>query len=642
MLIKLHYRTVIMILNWFNVREAVEFGASLAESLAPDSSGATRRGGATKARPDVQKMLQQAASEAAPLKLNVLKRAKLLETFKSTLLAQGVAQGLAEELTHLLLLQLSGGRKTLARRSVMAPAPPAGGSSRRVATLLAEADARFAEGRYAEAAAKLGEVLDIAPRHAVAHANLGTTLCRLGRYREAEQALRRAIELKGTCPGAHLTLGKLLRDKGEFWAAETALRRAVKQDPRDPQALVELGFTLSMQARLGEARVCAEKALRLSPRDAGALGALGWLALLEGRFDEAEQRYRAALEADPKQATARAAFVFLRRMTAADQEWLDGVERALADGVSVFEEAKLRFAMGKYFDDVGRFSRAFNEYKRANELQQGLAARYDRIERTKFVDDMMRVYSQDQVDRAADGASVSDMPVLVVGMMRSGTSLVEQIIASHPDAAGAGELEFWGLTAHKHQQTLRIAPPDAAMTRKLADAYLKILRQHSSDALRVVDKAPFNSDHLGLIHTVFPKARILYLRRDPVDTCLSCYFQDFANMASFTMDLSDLAHYYREHHRLIHHWRSVLPKEVFLEVPYAELVADQEGWSRRIIEFIGLPWDEHCLEFHKTERAVITASHWQVRQKIYSSSVGRWKNYEKFIGPLLKLRDLSP
>ena len=132
------------------------------------------------------------------------------------------------------------------------------------------------------------------------------------------------------------------------------------------------------------------------------------------------------------------------------------------------------------------------------------------------------------------------------------------------------------------------------------------------------------------------------MQRDPVDTCLSCYFQDFANAAAFSMDLGDLAHYYREHHRLVRHWRSVLPKEVFLEVPYAELVADQEGWSRRIIEFIGLEWDPKVLEFETTERAVLTASNWQVRQKMYSSSVGRWKNYQKFIGPLLKLRDLSP
>lgn len=132
------------------------------------------------------------------------------------------------------------------------------------------------------------------------------------------------------------------------------------------------------------------------------------------------------------------------------------------------------------------------------------------------------------------------------------------------------------------------------------------------------------------------------MHRDPLDTCLSCYFQDFANAQAFAMELEDLAHYFREHHSLVRHWRAVLPGETLLEVPYSELVADQESWSRRIIEFIGLPWDPKVLQFEKTDRAVLTASSWQVRQKIYSSSVGRWKNYQKFIGPLLKMRDLSP
>ena len=629
-----------MILDWFNAREAVALGTSLADSFAPDgSAAASRRAGSGKAGPDVQTLLQRAAREAGPLKLNLFKRAKLLESFKSKLLARGVAEGTAGDLTHLLLLQLSGGGKGPAAPSL---APATAGSKRRVAALLAEADARYEEGRYAEAAERLREVLAIEPGHAVAHANFGTTLCDLGRYREAEQALRRAIELKATCSGAYLSLGRLLRSRGEFWPAETALRRAIKQDPRNPEALVELGFTLSMQARLSDARSCFEKAQRLKPRDAGALGGFGWLAMLDGRFEEAARHYRDALEADPKRATARSALAYLRPMTAADQDWFEGVEQALADGVSVFEEAKLRFALGKYFDDVGKYSRAFEQYKRANELQKGLAAPYNSADRTKFVDDMIRVYTRESFAQIAESASASEKPVFVVGMMRSGTSLVEQIIASHSDAVGAGELEFWGMTMHKHQQSLRSVPPDGAMTRKLAAAYLEILGRQSSEALRVVDKATFNSDFLGLIHCVFPKARMLYLRRDPLDTCLSCYFQDFANMASFTLDLSDLAHYYREHHRLIEHWRTVLPRDVFLEVPYAELVADQEGWTRRIIEFLGLPWDQKALEFQNTRRPVLTASAWQVRQKVYTSSVGRWKHYEKFIGPLLKLRSLSP
>jgi hypothetical protein len=224
-------------------------------------------------------------------------------------------------------------------------------------------------------------------------------------------------------------------------------------------------------------------------------------------------------------------------------------------------------------------------------------------------------------------------------MPRSGTSLVEQIIASHPVAFGAGELPFWDEAVTVHSAEVRQGMLNEATRQKLAEAYLRVLANHSTDALHVVDKTPINADFLGVIHSVFPNARIIYMQRDPIDTCLSCYFQQFMTGLNFTLDLSDLAHYYREHQRLMTHWRAALPPGSILDVPYAELVADQETWTRKILEFLGLEWDERCLEFHKIKRSVVTASAWQVRQKIYGNSVDRWRNYEKFIGPLKGLRD---
>jgi len=191
----------------------------------------------------------------------------------------------------------------------------------------------------------------------------------------------------------------------------------------------------------------------------------------------------------------------------------------------------------------------------------------------------------------------------------------------------------------KNNTPIRRGPLGEGLRKELAERYLRVLARHSVDALRVVDKAPINSDFLGVIHSVFPNARIIYMKRDPIDTCLSCYFQPFSAALNFTMDLADLAHHYREHQRLMAHWRAVLPPGTILEVPYAELVADQEGWTRRILDFIGLEWDQRCLDFHSTQRAVVTASYWQVRQRIYNDSVQRWRNYRKFIGPLLDLRE---
>jgi hypothetical protein len=192
----------------------------------------------------------------------------------------------------------------------------------------------------------------------------------------------------------------------------------------------------------------------------------------------------------------------------------------------------------------------------------------------------------------------------------------------------------------RHESAIRKAPPDEALRRKLAQGYLQALATHAGNAKRrVVDMSPLNSDHLGLIHSVFPQARVIHVQRDPVDTCLSCYFQELPPALNFTMDLADLAHYYREHHRLVAHWRASLPAGTLLDVPYEALIADQEGWTRRILDFLGLEWDVRCLNFQDTDRPVLTASYWQVRQKLYERSVGRWRNYRKFVGPLQSVED---
>lgn len=629
-----------MMLDWFSAREATQAGAVLADSYLPSGAGSSGR----IARPgndrkELQKFLQRVTREAGSLKLNVFKRAKLLNSFKWRLLERGVDQKAADELTELVLRHISASPRGAASPDSVAIV--AQGRSKRVPALLGEADAAFAADNYRQAVALYREALQIESRNATAHLKLGVALCYLGEYGEGEKEFHNAVKIKPTCPGAQRNLGVLLRLKGEWGASELALRNAVKQDPRDVQAVVDLGATLDLLQNLAGARECFEKALRLMPQQADALCGLSHLARNEGRFEEAERLCRAVLEQDPLKTAAWVSIPALRRMTSADSDWLEGVEKTLAHGVQPLDEAKLRFAMGKYFDDIGKYSKAFTEFARGNELNKLITPVYDRTARTSFIDDMCEVYSRDCLAKSAGGASESRLPVFVLGMPRSGTSLVEQIIASHPKAAGAGEVGFWNSIVHRKHPSLRREPANARLTAKLADTYLSILTQNSTNVERVVDKAPFNSDLLGPIHRVFPNARILYMQRDPVDTCLSCYFQNFASMAPFTLDLEDLAHYYREHHRLMSHWRAALPAGTLLDVPYAELVVDQEGWSRKIIDFIGLEWDSRCLEFHKTARTVLTASNWQVRQRLYTGSVARWKRYDKHIGPLLELRKLT-
>jgi tetratricopeptide (TPR) repeat protein len=642
-LVKFEHGHKTMILKWFNGREAAEIGAALADQFALQtaSESATRDKIAIQNGPSValRAILQRADREVRTLRLNFYKKARFANSFKWRLTEKGVDREVADEMTQLLVLHLSQNQAgpSQGQNSVAAPADRS--SSAKVKYLLTEGNRCFARGAYAEAAAIYQRLVELDSRNADALNNLGSAFSKQGLLTDAERCLRQAVGIKPDYPEAHCNLGIVLRARGETAESEIWLRRALKLRPNYVDARINLGVTLLALGRLREARARFEKVLKVAPRHADALYLMGHVAKLDGRFEEAEARFKRALDIDPKMPNAWAALAGTRKMTSSDAAWLERAEEIAASGIMPFEEAELRFAIGKYCDDVNDFEQAFENYKRANQLLKTVADTYERDARTCFVDDMIRVYTPEAISTVKGGTSASMKPVFVVGMPRSGTSLVEQIIASHPAAKGAGELGFCGDAVLANDSDLRQGILSELTRKKLAETYLPALAARSGDALRIVDKAPVNSDYLGVIYSVFPNARIIYMRRDPIDTCLSCYFQHFSVALNFTMDLSDLAHYYREHQRLMAHWRAVLPPGSILDVPYADLVADQEAWTRKILDFLGLEWDERCLDFHKTERQVVTASTWQVRQKIYRNSVARWRNYEKFISPLLRLRD---
>lgn len=625
-----------MMLGWFDSREAAQAGAALAEGFAP--KGALQQKLGRRPEKAIEELLRRADHDVRPLRLNFYKKAKFANSFKWRLIENGVDPAVADNVTQSLILHLSSenGQSIDGAGSLQAR----GANPTQVRQLMVEAKKCFDNKAFAEAERIYHEIIEIEPDHLEAQTQLGAVLCRLGRYAEAEQCFRRTTEIKPDASEAHWNLGSVLRWRGEMAEAETEFRLALKLRPNYVQARIGLGFVLAFWGRLREARARFEKALKAEPRNAEALFGLGHVAKLEGRFEEAERFFKRVLEIDPPMSSALAALPSLRRMTPADGGWLDRAKQFVASGVPPLEEADVRFAMGKYYDDIDDFASAFENYRRGNELlRNSVAEKYKREGRSFFVSEQIRVYTRDLIRRVGEGGSDSTRPVFVVGMMRSGTSLAEQIIASHPSASGAGELGFWSEAVQAHEGEARQGMPNVATKRKLAGEYLHVLAEHSSDALRVVDKAPINFDHLGVIHSVFPNARIICMRRDPIDTCLSCYFQQFSVAMKFSMDLGDLAHYWRQHQCLMTHWRTVLPPDRFLEVPYEELVTDPAEWTRRMLEFIGLPWNDRCLDFHQTKRSVVTASAWQVRQKMYTSSIGRWRHYERFIGPLKGLRN---
>ena len=623
-----------MILEWFNAKEAAKIGIALADQFTPQP--AAREQGNV-----LQEILQRADLEVRGLRLNVYKKAKFANSFKWRLLENGVEKALADEITQTLVLHLSGNPVSSAQNHSANTTPADRPQPNDAKRLLALGNQSIAQGDYDEAIAIFQDLIKLSPGHAIALNNLGAALFKVGRYKEAEDCFQQAIKVAADYADPHSNLGNLLLMRGDFADAERSFRYALKINPRFVDARNNLGLTLVNSNSLRDARSHFEKVLKIEPRSTDALRGLALVAKTEGRFDDAGIMLNRALRINPSMPAALSSFASLRKMTTADSEWLQNAEKVAASGIAPSDESELRFAIGKYYDDVEDFKPAFHNYKRANDLLKPLAEPYDREARNRFTENLVQAHTRESLAGVAAGASSSNKPIFVLGMPRSGTSLTEQIIASHPSARGAGELDFWARAAFEYESTIRQGLVEESTRKKLAEAYLRLLEARSGDTLRIVDKATTNCHYLGLIHSVFPNARIIYMQRDPIDTCLSCYFQKFPPSLNFTMDLSELAHYYRDHHRVMAHWRAVLPPGTILEVPYAGLVTDQEGWTRKILDFLSLEWNERCLNFQSTPRAVVTASFWQVRQKIYTNSVQRWHNYKKFIEPLLSLGDLA-
>jgi tetratricopeptide (TPR) repeat protein len=496
-----------------------------------------------------------------------------------------------------------------------------------------------------EAIASYGRALTLNPNYVEALNNLGLVLHGRGERREALALHARAVELDPKRAESHYNLGNVLFELRRLDEAAASYTQVLALEPQHAPAHLSLGVALRAQRRHTEAESSCQAALAIDPNYVEALSLLGELRADRGRFAEAEESFQRAIEINPDFSFAFSSIATHRKMTRDDTEWLKGAQALLAKRQPLGSEISLRYALGKYFDDVGEYDEAFEHYRQANELSKSQGSSYERAKLTRRVDEIISSFDAQFIRRCRTEGSTTQLPVFIVGMPRSGTSLTEQILASHPAVFGAGEVSFWDTAFIDYreadvQSKTATAPVGASLIARIAGDYLERLTAYSSAALRVVDKMPANFWYLGLIHIAIPQARIIHMQRHPIDTCLSIYFQNFFNMDPYANDFDNLAHYYGEYLRITDHWRAVLPATALLEVPYEALIEDQEGWTRRMLYFIGLPWDPKCLDFHETERVVITASKWQVRQKIHTASAGRWRNYEKYVAPLRHLVNL--
>ena len=543
--------------------------------------------------------------------------------------------------------------------------------ARREARELLNRAARLdAEGRRGDAIAALRAATQLTPDDAVAHFNLGLTCYKANRARDAVISLRQAVGLQPDFGRAQFRLGAALQDLGQTDDAIAALRTAIALKTNLKAAHARLGDLLwaagdlsaaadsfrratddTATGRLQRAKAAmvdgdfvaaeaaARHALARDPANAEVRWMLGNVLVTLGRFDEAVRHCDRATELSPDAVTAYYTRVNARRLTEADRPVVNRMLKLLQSAsLNNMERMRLGYALGKAFDDLKDHASAIQHFDAANRIEKTMTS-YDRTQLAGWVALLIERCTPDYFARHAALGSDDETPLFILGMPRSGTTLTEQIVSSHPQVVGGDELEFWLRRGPdwEHNGPDGLTPP--AIGRLAAD-YRAVLRRIAPDAARVTDKMPHNFMWIGLIHLVFPKARIIHCRRHPADTCLSIYFTHFLRTMSFASDRSDLVHEYRQYERLMAHWRAVLPADRFLEVDYEALTADRESWTRRLIAFAGLEWDDVCLRPEDNERIVKTASVWQARQPVYRTSVARWRNYEPWLGELRAL--LSP
>ena len=559
--------------------------------------------------------------------------------------------------------------------------------------------ALMAQADYGAAAGELETVARLRPSRADAHRYLGIALIETKRIDAAVAHLSRAVELEPDSPIAALKLGTALRLKGELVSAKASLVRAIELEPQCIEAYDELAATCRALGREADAWTALEHAVTLRPGTSEGLCRFGGICIKLRRYEQAVESYQQALSIDPGCAAAfrgigrvrylehrfedsRTALIMAlelepdnaanytamglsyqtegrfdeavewqnkaiaRQPNNAEAHYALSMMHASANRKERIRELKhtlsgtsltpdesviLHFTLGKLYDDEGDYDSAFRYFKAANELRKA-GHGFSPTEEPAFVERSIAAYQRELFEEFRGVGNQSTRPVFVVGMMRSGTTLVEQIIASHPQVHGHGELEGIRWIA----QSLGGQALDDETIQHLAAEYLAGLERDAGDSIRSIDKMPHNFRFLGLIALLFPRAKLIHCMRDPRDTCLSCYFHDFGIRNTFTRDLEELGRFYGTYRRLMAHWHAVLPVPI-LDVPYEELVANQELWSRKLIDFVELPWDPRCLDYHKVDRPVVTSSFWQVRQPIYSSSIGRWRHYEKHLAPLIKI-----
>lgn len=485
----------------------------------------------------------------------------------------------------------------------------------------------------------------LSPGYAEAHYNLATALRDQAMVVDAERHFREAIRLRPGLVKSHDALGQMLLAFGYHEQAAAVYQEALRLHPSEPDLHFQLAMVLLSLGRNREAQTALQRVLELCPGNALAHASLAKALERTGDFEGGYNLLRPLLEVDEPDVDVVLAYAALARHLEHQSQAKELLERALERRISVEQTKSVHFALGKLSDENREYDQAFAHWRSANDL---VKKKFDLKKNAQLFSDLKIVFSVESSARRLRATNNSALPVFIVGMPRSGTSLVEQILASHSEVHGAGELHDIGNLINTLPFSVESRQPypysldvlTAEQADEMAERHLARLAGFSAQATRVTDKMPHNFRHLGMIDLLFPGARVIHCLRDPVDTCLSIYSLPFSTNHLYASDLTQLGEYYRQYQELMAHWKKVL-RIPLLEIQYEELVANQEEMTRKMIDFCGLEWDERCLNFHESKRVVTTPSYDQVRRPLYTKSVARWKNYERYLGPLVTALDMS-
>lgn len=500
--------------------------------------------------------------------------------------------------------------------------------------------------RYDEACSSYRQALALVPNHAIAYNNLGNALNELKRHDEALACFEKAINLVPNYADAYYNAALVLQTVKRHDDAVSYYRKAIALQPDYAEAYLKMGVVYQELGKHDEALSWLDRAIALKPNGADAYVSKGGLLVELGRMSDAEAALERSLELAPDEAAPLIGLLSLKR-SKRGEPFFDRLEAHYGrrEKLPVEKQVDMCFAMGSALEHSGEYDESFAAYQEANRLYFHDHP-YDEAEDVGYVENTCNFFSDEMFSKysAAADALPSEcdqrVPIFIVGMPRSGTTLIEQILASHSDLYGAGELA----TLSELVKKVELLPPGAPnwessvlALRELGRQYLDSVWKLVPGARFITDKMPHNFKYIGLIPLMFPNAKIIHSLRDPMDTCFSCYALLFKEGHEYSYDMQMLGRHYQRYRKLMAHWCSILPADRMLEIRYEDNVADLEHQARRLLDYLGLPWDSACLKFYQNRRSVSTASVTQVRKPIYSSSVARWKRYEKHLEPLLEI-----